>query len=102
MNKYMVDALDVPQEIEANSLKEAYEKVDLMIGIVEKEADSSCKDCGKTHCDSKCICGACEKCLDSSCECGLNPNEYQSKEQRNWETECIKESGKCSACANSD
>jgi hypothetical protein len=35
------------------------------------EDESSCKDCGKTHCDSKCICGACEKCLDSSCkDCG--------------------------------
>jgi len=34
------------------------------------------------------------------CKCGLNPNYQQSKEQQKWESDYIKENGKCSACDN--
>jgi len=30
--------------------------------------------------------------------CGLNPNDSQSKEQQQWEIEFILENGVCSAC----
>ena len=32
--------------------------------------------------------------------CGLNPNESQSEEQQEWESEFIEENGICSACKN--
>ena len=32
--------------------------------------------------------------------CGLNPNEYQSEEQQEWELDFIKEHKMCNACYN--
>ena len=50
---------------------ETFEVIEHGDGERINNSDCGCKDCGKTHCDSKCICGACEKCLDSSCkDCG--------------------------------
>jgi len=33
-------------------------------------------------------------------KCGLNPNEFQSKEQQEWEESFIIKYGECCACIN--